>query len=159
MKLSSIVFFVIAVGFMGWNIFRYFRERRRQKIADREGLVVYATFISSRPVKFLGKLQRDVEKVTLRVQEPNQTETRDVTLKTRVEPTQVMTPGMRIPVVIDPKDPKRIYPASEESAKRAVATGSRMERRAMQQQMRTPGRRPPNPPSGYQPPPSTLRRR
>jgi hypothetical protein len=70
-----------------------------------------------------------------------------------------MTPGMRIPVVIDPKDPKRIYPASEESAKRAVATGSRMERRAMQQQMRTPGRRPPNPPSGYQPPPSTLRRR
>jgi hypothetical protein len=159
MKISSIVFLVLAVGFMGWNIFRYFRERRRQKIADRDGLVVYATFVSSKPVKFFGKVQHDVEKIVLRVQEPNQTETREVTLKTRVDSNQIMTPGMRVPVVIDPKDPKRIYPASEESAKRAVATGSRLERRAMQQQMRNPGRRTPTPPSGFQPPPSKLRRR
>jgi hypothetical protein len=69
-----------------------------------------------------------------------------------------MTPGMRIPVVLDPKNPKRVYPATEESAKRAVATGSRLERRVMQQQMRHP-RRAPNQPSGYQPPPSTLRPR
>jgi hypothetical protein len=70
-----------------------------------------------------------------------------------------MSPGMRIPVVIDPNDPNRIYPASEESAKRAVVTGSRLERRVMQQQMRKPGRGVPNQPSGYQPPQSTLRRR
>jgi hypothetical protein len=159
MKISSIIFLVLAVGFMGWNISRYFWERRRQKRVDREGLVVYATFLSSKPIKFLGRLQRDIEKVTLRVQEPNQTETREVTLKTRIDPTQGMTPGMRIPIVIDPKDPRRIYPASEQAAKRAVPTGSRLERRVMQQQMRTPGRRGPNPPSGYQPPSSTLRRR
>lgn len=159
MKLSSILFLVVAVGFLGWNVFRYFWERRRQKIADRDGLVVYATFLSSKPVKFFGRPQRDIEKVTLRVQEPNQTETREVTLKTRTDPTRDMTPGMRIPVVIDPKDPKRIYPASEQAAKRAVATGSRLERRVMQQQMRNPRRAGPPQPSGYQPPPSKLRRR
>lgn len=159
MKPSSIVLLVLAVGFTGWNIFRYFWERRRQKIADREGVVVYATFLSSQPVKFFWKVQRDLEKVTLRVQEPHQTETRDVTIKTRTDPTHDMTPGMRIPVVIDPKDPKRIYPASEQAAKRAVPTGSRLERRIMKQQMRTPGRRPPSMPTGYQPPPSKLRRR
>jgi hypothetical protein len=70
-----------------------------------------------------------------------------------------MTPGMLIPVVIDPKDSRRVYPASEEAAKRAVVTGSRLERRVIQQQMRTPGRRGPNQPSGYQPPNSILRRR
>jgi hypothetical protein len=70
-----------------------------------------------------------------------------------------MSPGMRVPVVLDAKNPKRVYPASEEAAKRAVATGSRLERRVMQQQMRKPGRGVPTPPSGYQPPQSTLRPR
>jgi hypothetical protein len=60
-------------------------------------------------------------------------------------------------VVIDPKDSSKIYPASEEAAKRAVVTGSRLERRVMQQQIRTPGRGAPNMPSGYQPPASSIR--
>jgi hypothetical protein len=70
-----------------------------------------------------------------------------------------MSAGMRVPVVIDPQNPKRVYPASEEAAKRAVATGSRLERRVMQQQMRKPGRGVPQQPSGYQPPVSKVRPR
>jgi hypothetical protein len=134
-------------------------ERRRMKKMDREGVVVYATFLSSEPVKFFGRPQTDVEKVTLRVQEPGSTETREVVIKTRTQPGQNMSPGMRVPVVLDPKNPKRVYPASEEAAKRAVATGSRLERRVMQQQMRKPGRGVPSQPSGYQPPPSSIRPR
>ena len=103
--------------------------------------------------------QTDVEKITLRVQEPGSTEAREVVIKTRTQPGQRMSPGMRVPVVIDPTNPKRVYPASEEAAKRAVATGSRLERRVMQQQMRKPGRGIPQQPSGYQPPQSTLRPR
>lgn len=159
MRTSTIIFLALMVGALGWTIFRYFWQRRRMQKADREGVVVYAVFLSSEPVKFFGRPQSDMEKIVLRVQEPGQTESREVTIRTRTAPGQVMTPGMRIPVVIDPKDPKKIYPASEESAKRAVATGSRLERRVMQQQMRNPGRGVPTPPSGYKPPQSTLRRR
>lgn len=159
MKLSSIIILCLTGGYLCWRIFQFLWERRRQKIADKEGVVVYATFVSSEPVKFFGRPQTDVEKVTLRVQEPGQTESREVVLKTRVQPGQSMSPGMRVPVVIDPKTPKRIYPATEESAKRAVATGSRLERRVMQQQMRKPGRGVPSQPSGYQPPSSAIRPR
>ena len=34
-------------------------------------------------------------------------------------------------MVVDPKDPKRIYPANPEAAKRIQITGSREERRQM----------------------------
>jgi hypothetical protein len=159
MKISSIIIVALCVAFIAWRLIAFFLERRRQKIADREGVVVYATFVSAEPIKFFGRPQTDVEKITLRVQEPGQTEAREVVLKTRTQPGQRMTPGMRVPVVIDPKNPKRVYPASEESAKRAVATGSRLERRVMQQQMRKPGRGVPSPPSGYQPPLSKVRPR
>ncbi|HEY4008825.1 MAG TPA: hypothetical protein VGM11_01655 [Acidobacteriaceae bacterium] len=159
MKISSIILIALCVAFIAWRLIMFFLERRRQKIADKEGVVVYATFLSSEPIKFFGKPQPDVEKITLRIQEPGKTESREVVLKTRVQPGQNMSPGMRVPVVIDPKNPKRVYPASEESAKRAVATGSRLERRVMQQQMRKPGRGVPTPPSGYQPPQSSIRPR
>src|ERR1700761_2933314 len=159
MKISSIVILALFVAFLAWRITAFLLERQRQKKADREGVVVYATFLSSEPIKFFGKPQTDVEKITLRVQEPGSTEVREVVIRTRTQPGQRMSPGMRVPVVIDPKNPKRVYPASEESAKRAVATGSRLERRVMQQQMRKPGRGIPSQPSGYQPPPSTMRPR
>lgn len=159
MKLSSIVILALFLGFIIWRITAFLLERRRQKIADKEGVVVYATFVSSEPIKFFGRPQTDVEKITLRIQEPGQTEAREVVIKTRTQPGQTMSPGMRVPVVIDPKDPKRVYPATEESAKRAVATGSRLERRVMQQQMRKPGRGVPSQPSGYQPPVSKIRPR
>jgi hypothetical protein len=159
MKLSSIIVVALAFGFILWRVISFLLERRNQKIADKEGVVVYATFLSSEPVKFFGRPQTDVEKITLRIQEPGKTEAREVVLRTRTAPGQQMSPGMRVPVVIDPKNPKRVYPASEESAKRAVATGSRLERRVMQQQMRKPGRGVPSQPSGYQPPPSAVRPR
>ena len=159
MKISSIVILALFLGFIIWRITVFLLERQRQKKADKEGVVVYATFVSSEPIKFFGRPQTDVEKITLRVQEPGSTEVREVILRTRTQPGQRMSPGMRVPVVIDPKDPKRVYPASEESAKRAVATGSRLERRVMQQQMRKPSRGVPSQPSGYQPPPSSIRPR
>jgi hypothetical protein len=159
MKISSIIILALCVAFIGWRLITFLLERQRQKRADKEGVVVYATFLSSEPIKFFGKVQPDVEKITLRVQEPGQTDSREVVLKTRTQPGQRMSPGMRVPVVIDPSNPKRVYPASEESAKRAVATGSRLERRVMQQQMRKPGRGVPTPPSGYQPPLSKVRPR
>src|SRR5580700_9542999 len=152
MKISTIIILALLLAFIVWRITAFLLQRQRQKKADREGVVVYATFVSSEAVKFFGRPQTDVEKITLRIQEPGSTETREVVIRTRTQPGQRMSPGMRVPVVIDPKDPKRIYPASEESAKRAVATGSRLERRVMQQQMRNPGRGVPSPPSGYQPP-------
>jgi hypothetical protein len=159
MKISSIIILALFVAFIAWRITAFLLERQRQKKADREGVVVYATFLSSEPVKFFGRPQTDVEKITLRIQEPGSTEVREVTIRTRTQPGQRMGPGMRVPVVLDPKNPKRVYPASEEAAKRAVATGSRLERRVMQQQMRKPGRGVPQQPSGYQPPQSTLRPR
>jgi hypothetical protein len=159
MKLSTIIILALFLAFIAWRITAFLLERRRQKIADKEGVVVYATFVSSEPIKFFGKPQTDVEKITLRVQEPGSTEVREVVIRTRTQPGQRMSPGMRVPVVIDPKNPKRVYPASEESAKRAVATGSRLERRVMQQQMRSPGRGVPSQPSGYQPPISKIRPR
>ena len=159
MKISSIIISALCFAFVIWRITTFLIERHRQKKYDREGVVVYATFISSEPVKFFGRPQTDVEKVTLRVQEPGSTETRDVVIKTRTQPGQIMSAGMRVPVVLDPKNPKRVYPASEQAAKRAVATGSRLERRVMQQQMRKPGRGVPTPPSGYQPPLSKVRPR
>ncbi|HXS11058.1 MAG TPA: hypothetical protein VN734_00020 [Acidobacteriaceae bacterium] len=159
MKISSIIILALSFAFLVWRITTFLLERHRQKKYDREGIVVYATFLSSEPIKFFGRPQTDVEKITLRVQEPGSTETREVVIKTRTQPGQNMSPGMRVPVVLDPRNPKRVYPASETAAKRAVATGSRLERRVMQQQMRKPGRGVPTPPSGYQPPQSTLRPR
>jgi hypothetical protein len=159
MKVSTIILLVAVVLALAFVVFRYLWERRRQKKIDREGVVIYATYISAEPVKFFGRPQTDLDKITLRIQEPGKTESREVTLRTRIQPGQRMSPGMKVPVVLDPKNPNRIYPASEEAAKRAVATGSRLERRVMQQQIRKPNRRGPNQPSGYQPPPSTLRPR
>jgi len=91
---------------------------------------LYATIISSEPVKVFGKLS-DMVKINLWVQEPDK-ERRDVALKTRIPAGQKLEVGMRLPVVIDPKNPKRIYPASEDSLKRVVLTGPRRERRMMQ---------------------------
>ena len=103
-------------------------------------------------MKVFGKLQADFVKINMRVQEPGATEPRDVSMSTRVPANQRLEVGMRIPVVLDPKNPNRVYPASEASAKRVVMTGSRDERRMMQQQLRSPGRAPRQQQTGYIPP-------
>ena len=81
MKISSIVILALLLAFIAWRITAFLIERQRQKKADREGVVVYATFVSSEPIKFFGRPQTDVEKVTLRVQEPGSTEAREVVIK------------------------------------------------------------------------------
>ena len=110
---------------------RYFLEKRRAQVADQTGVVVYATFVSSEPVKVFGKVQAGLAKINLHVQEPGETTGRSVTLQTRVDPSQKLTPGAKVAVVIDPKDRRRVYPASTEAARRVVLTGSRQERRQM----------------------------
>jgi hypothetical protein len=105
----------------------YFWQRWRQSRAEREGVVVYATVISVTPMKRFGKTLPMV-KIAMWLQEPEQSG-REVTLSSRIEAGQKIDPGVRLVVVVDPKDPKRIYPAGPEAAKRVVATGSRSERR------------------------------
>lgn len=132
---------------------RFFLERRREQKAQREGIAVYASVVTIEGVGgLLGKLQQPIKQITLRLQEPESTTSRDVVIRTRVDPKQKLTPEMRLPVVIDPSDPKRVYPANPEAAKRVVITGSRLERRQMQSQLRSPRRGQGRTPSGYQPP-------
>lgn len=150
MKVSYIILGVLLAAAIVIAV-RYFLERRRQKKIDATGTVVYATLVSSEPVKVFGKLRPDFVKLNMRVQEPGQTEQREVSISTRVPVNQRFEVGMKIPVVLDPKNPKRVYPASNESVKRAVVTGSRDERRMMQSQLRSPRiRKQPN--QGYIPP-------
>ncbi len=78
-----------------------------------------------------------MRKITLRVQEPDSSP-REVSIRSRIDPKQKFVPGAMLPVAIDPKDPKRVYPASPESAKRAIVTGSRQQRRIMQARSSAP---------------------
>lgn len=108
----------------------YFWQRWRQQKAEREGVAVYATVVSAEPLKRFGK-KLPMLKIIVWLQEPDQ-DRREVTLTSRVEPGQRIEPGVRLAVVVDPKNPKRIYPAGPEAAQRMVPTGSRAERRQMQ---------------------------
>jgi hypothetical protein len=100
----------------------------------------------------VSKLQ-PVSKIVMRLQEPGNAAPREVTIRTRVDPSQKLEPGVRLIIVIDPTDPKRVYPASEAAGKRVVLTGSRLERRTMQSVLRSPARgNRQAPTSGYQPP-------
>ena len=132
----------------------YLRQKRRQQRAEKDGVVVYATVLSAEPVGGWAK-RLDMQEIKMRVQEPNG-EPREVTLRSRTAPGQNISPGVRLIVAVDPTDPKRVYPASPETAKRVVVTGSRQERRLMQSQLRNP-RMPQRPPSGYQPPINKIR--
>ncbi len=130
MKIFWIVLAVLAVMFAAWALVNYLLQRRRQNTAQADGVVVYATVLSIEPVGGWMK-QLDLKKIVLRLQEPGEASPREVTLRTRTQPGQKITPGIRLAVVVDPKNPKRIYPAGPEAAKRIVITGSREERRQM----------------------------
>jgi len=108
----------------------YFYQRWRQSRAEREGLALYATVIAVEPIKRFGKTLPMV-KIDLWIQEPGQDKPRTVTLRSRIEPGQKIDPGVRLGVVLDPKDPKRIYAAGPLAQERIVFTGSRIERRQM----------------------------
>jgi hypothetical protein len=155
MKITFEILGYLLLALAATSLVMFLIQRWREKIAQRDGLVVYATLVTSEPMRGFGKV--NMRKITLRIQEPD-SNPREVVIRSRVDPKDKFVPGAMLPVVIDPKNPKRVYPASPESAKRAVVTGSRQERRAMQSQLRSPGRRAgQRPPSGYQPPASKLR--
>ena len=130
MKIFWIVLAVVVLMVAAWAAVNYFLQRRRQEAAQRNGVVVYATVLSVEPVGGWAK-QLDLKKIVMRLQEPGQTSTREVELRTRTQPGQKITPGIKLAVAVDPKNPKRIYPASPDAAKRIVITGSREERRQM----------------------------
>lgn len=155
MKITGWIFLGAILAALIVAVARFFLERKRQQQVDKEGVVVIATFVSSEPVKFLGKPQGDLAKITLRLQDPGSNTPREVSLRTRTGP-QPMSPGMRVPVVIDPKNPEKVFPASAEAQQRLTVTGSRLERRAMQTAMRSPGRQGPQAPSGYMPPTNAI---
>ena len=155
MKITFEILGLILFLFACWSATMYFIQRRREQIAQRDGLVLYATLVSTTAVRGFGKLGQ-MRKIVLSIQEPDSAP-REVTIRSRVEPGQKFTIGAMLPVVVDPKNSARVYPATPESAKRVVLTGSRQQRRAMQSQLRSPSQRGQRPPSGYQPPASRLR--
>ena len=142
MKIFWIVLAIVVLGVAANSGIMYLLQKRRQQRAEKDGVVLYATLVS---VSTLGGLMKyaDMKKLVMRIQDPGSASPREVSLRTRLPAGQKITPGMKIPVVVDPKEPKRVYPASPEAAKRVVITGSRLERRhlrtvtaAQQQQQR-----------------------
>lgn len=130
MKIFWIVLAVIVVGLAINSGVSYLLQKRRQQRAERDGVVLYATLLTATPLGGLLKYA-DMKKVTLRIQDPGSKTAREVSLRTRMPAGQQVAPGMKIAVVVDPQKPERVYPASPEAAKRAVMTGSRLERRHM----------------------------
>ena len=108
----------------------YLIQRWRQRIAERDGVAVYAVVVSTAPVRRFGK-DLPMSKIVLWVQDPAGG-SREVSITGRVEANQVPQAGSRLPIVIDPKNPKRVYPAGPDALKRIELTGPRRERRAMQ---------------------------
>lgn len=128
MKIFWIVLVLVLLALAANSGIMYLLQRQRQKRAEREGVVLYATLISATKLGGLMKYA-DMHRVTMRVQDPGSAAAREVSLRTRLPTGQKITPGMKITVVVDPKNSKRVYPASPEAAKRVVVTGSRLERR------------------------------
>ena len=129
-KIFWIVLAVLVLGLAGWAGVNYLLQKRRGDEAQRDGVVVYATVLSIEPVGGWAK-QLELKKIVMRVQEPGAAQSREVTLRSRTAPGQKIVPGIKLAVVVDPKDPRRIYPANPEAAKRIQITGSREERRQM----------------------------
>ncbi|QMV19186.1 hypothetical protein GOB94_11255 [Granulicella sp. 5B5] len=116
---------LVIVGPLTWFGVQKLREMRAQK----KGVAVYATMISMEPVKVFGRFSAAM-KIRLWVQAPGEAR-REVSLTSRVPEGQKIEAGMMLPVVIDPMDPKKIYPANADSMKRIQLTGSREQRRQM----------------------------
>ncbi len=134
----AVVILVLAIN----AAVRYLLQRRQQQRAERDGVVLYATVVSATALGGLLKYA-EMRKVTLRLQDPGETAPREVSLRTRLPAGQTITPGMKLAVIVDPKNRQRVYPASPEAAKRAVVTGSRLERRHLRVGNTAQGRQPP----------------
>jgi hypothetical protein len=128
----KIWFWVGLVVIIAIPIVRFLLQRLRENRMQKEGTVLYAMVRSLEPVKVFGKITPAM-KIHLFVQEPDGTK-RDVSISTRIPEGQTVSPGMMLPIVIDPKDPKRVSPATPEAMKRVQLTGSREQRRMMKKQ-------------------------
>ena len=155
MKIALYILLAVALAWGVFALVNYFRQRRAQKRADREGMVLYADVLSSEAVGGLLK-SLNIHQLRLRIQEP-QKPSREVILRSRLPAGQTFAKQQRVLIVVDPSDPERIYPASADSAKRVTLTGTKTERKLMQAQMRNPRRFPQRPPSNYQPPINKIR--
>ena len=156
MKIFWIVLAVAVLGLATNALVMYLLQKRRQGRAEKDGVVVYATLVSATTLGGLMKYA-DMKKVVMRIQEPGAALPREVSLRTRLPAGQTVTPGMKLAVILDPKNPKRVYPASAEAAKRAVVTGSRLERRHLR--VGSAGGRQQQPPRDSIPFPKHLNRR
>ncbi len=155
MKLTLIITLSILALLALVSGINYLRQRRAQEKIQNEGLVLYGIVISAAKIggwlKALG-----LHDIRLRVQEPAKPP-REVTLRTRLPAGQRITPNLSLIVVIDPKKPERVYPASPEAAKRVTLTGTKQEQKLMQAQLKHPRRFHQRTQSGYQPPINKIR--
>ena len=129
--LKTIIWSLVGVAAIS-PVLLFLFQKWRASIAEKNGVAMYATVRKFEPVKAFGR-PSEIMKITLWLQESGQTG-RELTLQSRVDPTQKIQPGMMLPIVIDPKNPKRIYPAGAAAMKRIQYTGSRAQRRQMSRQ-------------------------
>ncbi len=155
MKITLFVLLGIIVVLAIVQGINYLRQRRAQEKIQAEGLVLYGIVISAEKVagwlKYLGLFD-----IMLRIQEPAKAP-REAKLRTRLPPEQVIRPNMSLIVVVDPKKPENVYPATPEAAKRVTLTGSRTEQKLMKAQLKNPRRFHQRTQSGYQPPINKIR--
>ena len=154
-RIALLVLLAVALIWGAIGLFNYFRQRRAQGRAEREGLVLYADVLSTELIGGLLK-SLNIHKIRMRLTEPGKSP-REVTLRTRLMPGQKFGKQQRLMVIVDPVSPERVYPATEEAAKRITLTGTRTERKLMEAQMRNPRRFSQRPPSTYQPPINKIR--
>ena len=133
MKILWIILAIVVAGLLINALVAYVLQKKRTDRAMAEGIVVYATVVSVDNVRGWAKYA-EMKKIVLRVQDTKAAAPREVTLKSRLPPNQKLVFGMKVPVAIDPKNPKRVYPATPAAVKRITLTGSRQERRMMKQQ-------------------------
>jgi hypothetical protein len=111
---------------------RFLWQRLRESRAQKQGVALYATMVSVEPVKVFGRVSA-VMKINLWLQEPGGAR-REVSLTSRIPEGEKIESGMMLPVVIDPSNPKKVYPANADAMKRIQLTGSREQRRRMKKQ-------------------------
>jgi hypothetical protein len=131
MKIPLWIFLVVVIAVPATL---YLVQYLRQRHAQKKGIALYATVMSVAPVKFLGKASEMLQ-IRMSIQEPGQ-KLREVALRSRVAPGQKIVPGAILAVVVDPSNPKRVYPANAEAQGRMTLTGSRQMRRQIDKQRR-----------------------
>ena len=109
MKIFWIVLAAVVLALAINALVMYLLQKQRQRRAEKNGVVLYATVISTETLGGLLKYA-DMKKVTMRLQEPGAPGPREVSLRTRLPSGQQITSGMKLAVVVDPKNAKRVYP-------------------------------------------------